>query len=81
MKNTQIVNLYKIENNIPINEPLLTFSEWKMKGFTVKKGEKSHIKLNLWKRIKNTKEDDKKEYSYIMKTTALFTKEQVKEIR
>lgn len=81
MKNTQIVNLYKIENNIPANEPLLTFAEWKMKGFVVKKGEKAHIKLNLWKRVVNTKEDDEKEYSYIMKTTALFTKEQVKEVK
>ena len=38
--NKEIVNAYKIENNIPIETPLLTFAAWRKNGRVVKKRRK-----------------------------------------
>lgn len=52
MTNKEIIEKYKLENNIPLNKPLLSFLEWNKKGYKVKAGEKAHIKIMLWKKIK-----------------------------
>lgn len=54
-----------------------SFQQWKALGYKVKRGEKAVLKVQLWYPSKYTKEDDKEETRFYMKTTALFTKDQV----
>ncbi len=44
------------------NGELLTFAEWKKRGYSVKKGEKSVFQCKLWKKLskKEVEEFDKK---------------------
>lgn len=80
MTNKEIIEKYKLENNIPLNKPLLSFLEWNKKGYKVKAGEKAHIKIMLWKKIKKTTTENGKEIDisfYVNRLTSLFTMEQV----
>ena len=54
-----------------------SFQQWKALGYKVKRGEKAVLKVQLWYPSKYTKENDKEETRFYMKTTALFTKDQV----
>ena len=54
-----------------------SFQQWKALGYKVKRGEKAVLKVQLWYPSKYTREDDKEETRFYMKTTALFTKDQV----
>lgn len=57
---------------------LLTFLEWKKRGYSVKKGEKAFISTNLWKPVtKKDKETGKESRIMIMTKASLFTVDQV----
>lgn len=45
MNNAALILHAKVANNIPLDEELHTFAEWKRLGFSVKKGEKPDAKL------------------------------------
>lgn len=85
MKNVEIMEQYKMMNGISDSTELLSFQEWRKKGYSVKKGETSHHKVKLWKRVKTKTEDENgKEVvksGFIMKVTALFEVEQVEPLR
>lgn len=71
-------------NGIEMPEPIHTFNGWKERGYKVKKGEKSFIKLPIWKHTtKTVKVDDKEEERSAMfvKTSAFFTLSQVEKIK
>lgn len=62
MTNLQIIASAAIESGLYTEEqveacfssghllPLHTFNEWKRLGFTVKKGEKARLKVDIWKK-------------------------------
>ena len=81
MNNATLILYYKAMNNIPLEEEIHTFAEWKHLGFSVKKGEKAKYKIAIWnKSTKNKKEDEEQEdnsYFYI-KVAAFFSMDQVK---
>lgn len=66
-------------------EELLTFLEWKKRGYSVNKGETAFIKVQLWKPImqkvketdENGKEKEVKKKRFKLVMTALFTQDQV----
>lgn len=63
MTNVEIIEKYKKLNNIPENTALLTFMEWKKRGYNVKKGEHAKYKISVWKCDKKKRTDeDGKEY-------------------
>lgn len=81
--NKEIMALFRIENDIPEDEPLYTFARWKSMGYQVKKGEKAKYKVALWKYKEKTitKDDTEIKSGYCFgKTTHLFTKDQVEKI-
>ncbi len=68
-----------------LNNELLTFAEWKRRGYKVNKGEKAVLKAALWKKgekkKKDKKNEEKKESYFFTKVSALFTKNQVSKIK
>lgn len=64
-------------------ENLKTFAEWQKAGFTVKKGEKAFMQLELWKPFTKTLDEkdeqgkDKTETRFKLQMSSLFTPEQV----
>ena len=83
--NTEIVNAYKFEHNIPLELPLQTYAVWKKQGYHVKKGEVCKHKIELWKHNNKTitREDGTEtEKSYcFQKTMYLFEPSQVEKIK
>lgn len=85
------------EKEIELPEPIHTFNGWKQRGYSVKKGEKSKIRITIWKHTtkrldENTgdKETDKMnsninaqggEKRMFMKVACFFTAEQVEPIK
>lgn len=74
---------------IELPEEIHTFSAWKELGYAVKKGEKSRIKINIWKYTQREKPvdeltgnplEDAPITNMIMKTAAFFTFAQVEPI-
>lgn len=55
---------------------LLTFAEWKKRGYIVQKGQKATVQVPIWRKVKN-KKDEKK---FIRRTASFFTPKQVKEL-
>ena len=73
---------------LELPEEIHTFNGWKERGFVVKKGEKSKIKICIWKyteKKKNENEltgnelEDAPTTNMFMKVSAFFTREQVEE--
>lgn len=73
-------------------ENLKTFQEWQKAGYTVKKGEKAFMSLDLWKPFKKKEVDEegkpvidektgkqKEETRFMLKMSHLFTPQQVEE--
>lgn len=68
--------------------PLHTFAEWKRLGFTVKKGEKARLKVDIWKKSnkKITAENEKGEEieadtgRFYKKLSHFFTFDQVEKL-
>ena len=73
------------EKEIEIPAEIHTFKGWKERGYIVKKGEKSNIKISIWKHtvVKNKSDDkeiDIEEEKMFKKISAFFTDEQVEKI-
>lgn len=62
-------------------EEIKSFQQWRNMGYKVKKGEKAALKVKLWYPSTYVKENDKEETKFYMKTTALFTIDQVEKIK
>lgn len=82
MNNATLILQAKAASNIPLDEELHTFAEWKRLGFSVKKGEKARCKIAIWnKSIKSKKDDEEspqEDDSYFYtKVAAFFTRNQV----
>ena len=77
--NRELMMVFRLENNIGEDVELYTFSEWKKRGYMVKKGEHAKYHTTLWKhKTKSSKEDSEVVQGYcFMKKTHLFTREQV----
>ena len=83
--NKAIIELYKAENNIPMEKPLFTYAVWKSMGYQVKKGEASRHKVQMWKYAPGKKTADTeaqeapqgKGNKCCMKTGCLFEMAQV----
>lgn len=74
-----------VVNGTSILEEIHTFQGWKERGFKVKKGEKSDIKIPIWKYSSKKVEDketheEKEKSSMFMKTAAFFRSNQVERI-
>lgn len=77
--NNQIMAMYRAENNIPQSVHLYTAGVWSAKGYKIKKGEKCKHRVALWGHGRPTtnEEGNKVEGRLFMKTSYLFTSEQV----
>ena len=92
MTNAQIISLataeflkkgtLKLVDGIP--EEIHTFEGWKERGFGVRKGEKSDIKITIWKhrtkKVKNKDGEETEKSSMFLKESAFFRRSQVDEI-
>ena len=75
------------------NDELLTFAEWKKKGYSVHKGEKSMFSCNLWKKVIPSKKKEaetienegekkpKKKSGFVMTKCCFFLPSQVELIK
>ena len=88
MSNAEIMEAYRMENNIPEDKKLYTYGVWHKMGYQVKRGEASHHRVNLWKYSKGKEkavaepQDNKKKNNghCFMKTMNLFEESQVERI-
>lgn len=83
LTNRAIIEAYKTAHNIPLEAPLYTYAAWKAHGYQVKKGEKCKHRVQMWKHITKTTEQDGQEKTTgrcFHKTMNLFTREQVERI-
>ena len=81
--NKAIIELYKAENGLPVNYPLFTYAAWLKQGYRVRKGEKCHHRVALYKHTERKIEHDGQERTVgrcFVKTANLFTSEQVEKI-
>ena len=62
---------------------LLTFQEWKKRGFYVRRGEKAFLQVPLWtfceKTVKKNGKEEKQTY-FILKKASLFAPSQVERL-
>lgn len=68
---------------VELPEAIHTFAGWKQRGYIVRKGEKSDIRINIWKHTTKMKEIDGKEEessSMFMKAAAFFRFDQVEKL-
>lgn len=81
MNNATLILYAKAANDIPLDEELHTFAEWKRLGFSVKKGEKARCKIAIWnksiKKKKDTENEEEDDGYFYTKVAAFFTKNQV----
>lgn len=73
-------------NGEEMPEPIHTFQAWKSMGYSVKKGEKSDIKITIWKHASKMIENEEtheetEKSSMFMKTAAFFKFSQVEKIK
>ena len=75
---------------VELAEEIHTFNGWKQRGYSVKKGEKSKIKIAIWKYTEKEKPEEEKTgnpledapiTNMFMKTSAFFTLDQVEPIK
>ena len=59
--NKATIELYKAENGLPVNYPLFTYAAWLAQGYRVRKGEKCHHRVTLWKHTERKIEQDGEE--------------------
>ena len=76
--------------SVELPEEIHTFNGWKQRGYSVKKGAKSNIKITIWKYTEKEKPEEEKTgnpledapiSNMFMKTSAFFTFEQVEPIK
>lgn len=92
MTNAQIISLATaefIENGTlkligGIPEEIHTFEGWKERGYCVRKGEKSDIRITIWKhktkKVKDKDGEETEKSSMFLKESAFFRRSQVGEI-
>lgn len=73
-------------NGEAMPEPIHTFAAWKSMGYSVKKGEKSDIRITIWKHASKMVENEEtheetEKSSMFMKTAAFFKFSQVEKIK
>lgn len=76
----EIENPDGTKKTVEVPEMIHTFNGWKALGYSVKKGEKSNIKITIWKHTSKTVEKDGKEEErsrMFHKVAAFFTFAQV----
>ena len=92
MTNAQIIALataeflekgtLKLVDGIP--EEIHTFDAWKERGYCVRKGEKSDIRITIWKhgtkKIRDKDGNETEKSSMFLKESAFFRRSQVDEI-
>ena len=92
MTNAQIISLataeflkkgtLKLVDGIP--EEIHTFEGWKERGYGVRKGEKSDIRITIWKhgtkKIKDKDGNETEKSAMFLKESAFFRRSQVDEI-
>ena len=92
MTNAQIIALataefvengaLKLIDGVP--EEIHTFEGWKERGFGVRKGEKSDIRITIWKhgtkKIRDKDGEETEKSSMFLKESAFFRRSQVDEI-
>ena len=92
ISNAEIMEAYRMENNIPEDKKLYTYGVWHKMGYQVKRGEASHYRVQMWKykagvqkadtEPQEASQDKKKNSSYcFMKTMNLFEENQVERIK
>ena len=59
--NKDIIEAYKVANNIPLNMPLYTYASWLAQGYRVRKGEKCRHRVALYKHTTKTIEQNGEE--------------------
>lgn len=83
--NAEIMMQYRVLHNIPDTMPLLTFGNWKKKGYKVKAGEKAKHKVTMWATNSKKLVDDSGEPIYkqncYMRLVYLFEPSQVEKIK
>lgn len=90
MTNQEMIIEHLEANEIEFNyngKNLMTFQQWKREGYSVSKGQTAFTKVDLWtckevkKKDEKGKETDEKEKKFYLKTSALFTIDQVEKIQ
>ena len=81
ISNGEIIATECMMRNLDPTKEYLTFMQWKMRGYSVKKGEHAIIKTGLWTPCKASKkrqeENPEAKIGCYLKTSHLFTREQV----
>jgi hypothetical protein len=79
MSNLEIITNESTLKNFPYDgSNLLTFGEWKKRGYVPRKGEKAFLSTKLWKKTtKIDKQTGKTESFFCLVTSHLFTFDQV----
>ena len=92
ISNAEIMEAYRMENNIPEDKKLYTYGVWHKMGYQVKRGEASHYRVQMWKYTKGkpkavtdpleaSQGKEKKNNGHcFMKTMNLFEESQVERI-
>lgn len=66
-------------------EPIHTFSGWKERGYSIKKGEKAIAKFTIWKykgkKVENEEGEEEEKANMFLKTAAFFKLSQVEKMR
>lgn len=83
MTNVEIIESIKKEQGI--QEELLTFMEWKFRGYSVKKGERAKVQTKLWKKVRtkaNAEESEGGEINsgFVLVKSSLFGRSQVEKL-
>lgn len=88
MKNSEIIiNTIALEGkselvDFLLKDELLSFAEWKRKGYKVNKGQKAVLKAPLWKKVKKKEvKEGEKDHYFVTRETSLFTSKQVSPIK
>lgn len=79
MSNQEIISNESMLKNFPYDgSNLLTFGEWKKKGYVPRKGEKAFLSTKLWKKVsKKNEQTGKTESFFVLVNAFLFTSAQV----
>ena len=85
MTNAEIIGMALQQNEMDLTETYLTFAEWKKRGYSVKKGQKAVLVVDLWKPFKKKITDKEtgevtEENRFMLKTSHLFNSKQVEKI-
>ena len=78
--NEEIIYYAAVTAGLDPSKEYFTYNQWKLKGYQVQKGSKAVLTVGLWTPTKASKkqiEEGKEGVRCYLKTSALFTKDQV----